>query len=216
MKGAARFAAVLLASALVCPLRGQQPFAQTVSAQGKPGGASPRSAVPAEKSKVPGVPNFGKVNAQLYRSGQPSAEGFGKLKEMGVEIVVNFREDAKDISRERKRVEELGMRFVSIPWSAWDDPNDAQVAEFLSLVRANPERRIFVHCKHGRERTGTMLAAYRMALENWTPQQAADEMERFGFRGFWFRHLKKYVRTFRERLHSDPDFAPLHPAPAAR
>ena len=84
------------------------------------------------------------------------------------------------------------------------------------LLRANPERGVFVHCQHGKERTGTMVAVYRMTLERWTPEQALAEMESFGIRGFWFRHLKNYVRTFPERLQTDPDFAALRPAPAAR
>jgi protein tyrosine phosphatase (PTP) superfamily phosphohydrolase (DUF442 family) len=201
----ASFVLVLLIGVVACSLGAQQPN-DTASAR----------VVPAEKSTVSGVPNFGKLSATLYRGGQPTAEGIRKLREMGIEIVVNFREERKETSAEKQQVEALGMRYVSIPWSAWDDPNDQQVAEFLTLLRANPERRVFVHCKHGKERTGVMVAAYRMSFEHWTPRQALAEMESFGIRGFWFRHLKKYVRTFPERMQSDPDFAGLRPAPAAR
>jgi tyrosine-protein phosphatase SIW14 len=193
----------LLIGVLACSLGGQEP---ATSAPARP--------APAEKSKVGGIPNFGKLNPRLHRGGQPTAEGFRKLKEMGIELVVNFREDSKDISRERQQVEGLGMRFVSIPWNAWDEPDDRHVAEFLTLLRANPERKVFVHCKHGKERTGLMVAAYRMTFEHWTPEQALAEMESFGIRGFWFRHLKKYARTFPDRLQSDPDFATLRPEPA--
>ena len=105
------------------------------------------------------------------------------------------------------------MRHVSIPWNAWHDPGDRQVAEFLELLHANPERMVFVHCHHGRERTGTMVAAYRIAAQNWTPEQALAEMEAFGLRGFWFRHLKKYVRAFPERLRTSPDLHAIQIAP---
>lgn len=199
------FVVVLLVGVVTCMAGGQQPD-DTAFAR----------AVPAEKISAQGVPNFGKLSPGLYRGGQPTAEGIRKLKEMGIEIVVNFREGQKETAAEKQQVEALGMRYASIPWSAWDDPNDGQVAEFLTLLRANPERRVFVHCKHGKERTGVMVAAYRIAFDRWTSEQALAEMENFGIRGFWFRHLKKYVRSFPERLQADLDFSALRPAPAAR
>jgi len=182
---------------LAAPLVGQQASSPPTSAQ---------------KLKVEGLPNFGQVSATLFRGGQPKKEGYPKLKEMGVEIVVNLRDDKDDIAEERHIVEQNGMRFVSIPWNAWHDPDDRQVAEFLEFLRANPERKIFVHCKAGKERTGVMIAAYRIAMQGWTAPQALDEMEFFGIRGFWFPHLKKYILSFPERLRSDPDFAAQRPA----
>lgn len=166
----------------------------------------------AEKRKVEGLPNLGQVTPALFRGGQPKKEGYAKLKELGIEIVVNLRDEAEEIAAERLVVEQNGMRFVSIPWNARRGPNDRQVAEFLELVRANPERKIFVHCKAGKERTGVMVAAYRIAAQGWSVPPALDEMEFFGIRGFWFPKLKKYIREFPDRLGTDPDFSALRPA----
>src|SRR5712692_1138285 len=144
-----------------------------------------------------GVSNFGEVTPLLFRGGQPSQEGFQALKKLGVEIVVNFREEHDLIEAERHHVEPLGIRYVSIPWNSWHSPNDQQVAEFLTLLRANPQKKIFVHCHHGADRTSVMVAAYRIAAQNWTPQQAIAEMELFHFHSFWLHHLKSYVEDFR-------------------
>jgi len=187
-------------------------LAALVCAHAAPPPQKPASPASAEKRHVDGLPNLGQVSATLFRGGQPRKEGYPKLKEMGVEIVVNLRDDKEEIAEERRIVEQNGMRFVSIPWNAWRDPDDRQVAEFLELLRANPERKIFVHCKAGKERTGVMIAAYRIAVQGWTAPQALDEMEYFGIRGFWFRHLKNYIRDFPARLRSDPDFAAQRPA----
>jgi protein tyrosine/serine phosphatase len=176
----------------------------------------PTSPAPARKLKVEGLPNLGQVTPALFRGGQPKKEGYAELKELGIEIVVNLRDDAEEIAAERLVVEQNGMRFVSIPWNARRGPNDPQVAEFLELVRANPERKIFVHCKAGKERTGVMVAAYRIATQGWTAPQALDEMEFFGIRGFWFSHLKRYIREFPARLRTDPDFTALPAGPAPR
>ncbi|MCL5289084.1 MAG: tyrosine-protein phosphatase [Acidobacteria bacterium] len=164
---------------------------------------------PATKQKVPGLPNFGQVSDTLFRGAQPKDAGYAELKKQGVEIVVSFREHPGQIADERRAVEAQGMRFVSIPWPSMDAPRNAQVAEFLELLRANPGKKIFAHCRRGAERTGVMVAAYRIAVEHWTPQQALEEMEVFGFRGFWFRHFKNYIRKFPTLLDSDPTFKPL-------
>jgi protein tyrosine phosphatase (PTP) superfamily phosphohydrolase (DUF442 family) len=167
--------------------------------------ASPAIAAhPATKKKLAGLPNFGRVSDTLSRGAQPKGAGYAELQKQGVEIVVSFREHSDQIAAERRAVEAQGMRFVSIPWPPMNAPRNAQVAEFLELLRANPGKKIFAHCQRGAERTGVMVAAYRMASEKWTPQQTLDEMETFGFRGFWFRRLKKYVRVFPAQLDSDP------------
>ncbi|MGH9602414.1 MAG: fused DSP-PTPase phosphatase/NAD kinase-like protein [Terriglobales bacterium] len=158
----------------------------------------------AVKLKQPGLPNFGRVNQRLYRGGQPEPEGYDALRKLGVGIVVNFNTSEEGIREERAEVESRGMRYVSIPWSPRSLPRREQVAEFFRLLRENPDAEIFVHCRRGADRTGVMLAAYRMAIDGWTPEQALTEMERFKFHGFWYRHLKRYVRAFPALLESDP------------
>lgn len=169
----------------------------------------------AEKISHDNIPNFGKVSPFLYRGGQPKDGGYEALSKLGVKMVVNLRQESEtDVAAERKAVEALGMRYVSIPWRGFDKPNDKHIAEFLQLIRANPETPVFVHCRRGAERTGVMVASYRMAMQQWTPEQALEEMEEFKFRGFWFRHLKKYVRAFPENMKSSEAFK-LQPQPAA-
>ncbi len=195
----------LLGLALACcAMCGWSQAQAPAQAKAAPGGSTPAAATPAAKVKLGGLPNLGKVHDRLYRGGQPEKEGFEELKKLGVQIVVNFRESSEqDNEREKARVEALGMRYVDIPWRGFDDPDNAQVAQFLQLVSENRGQTIFYHCRRGAERTGVMTAAYRMAFERWSPEQALAEMEEFKFRGFWFRHLKRYVRTFPEQLRSD-------------
>lgn len=159
-----------------------------------------------------GVANFGEVSSQLYRGAQPTPEGFAGLKRLGVEIVVNLRHEPDLIAGERQTVESLGLRYVSIPWNSWHQPSSQQVAEFLALLQANPRKKIFVHCHHGADRTGVMVAAYRIADEHWTPAQAIQEMNAFHFHGFWLRHLKRYVQDFPQQLAADPSLRALRPA----
>jgi protein tyrosine phosphatase (PTP) superfamily phosphohydrolase (DUF442 family) len=168
-------------------------------------------AKPAAKIKNGAIPNLGQMAPNLYRGGQPEEAGFAELKKLGIEIVVNFRETEKAEKEERARVEALGIRYVEIPWSGFDDPAHKDVAQFLQVLKENPGKKVFFHCRRGAERTGVMGATYRMAFEGWTAEQALHEMEQFKFRGFWFRHLKRYVRSFPEQFKTDSAFAPLRP-----
>lgn len=168
----------------------------------------------AEKIPTDAIPNFGKVSPFLYRGGQPKENGIAELNKLGVKLIVNLREEDEADKEEKQRAEALGIRYVSIPWRGFDKPNDKQVAEFLQLLRANSETPVFVHCRRGAERTGVMVAAYRMAIQEWTPEQALEEMEEFKFRGFWFRHLKKYVRAFPENAKSNEAFKLPQPVAA--
>ncbi len=155
------------------------------------------------------IPNFGRVTEMLYRSGQPTGGGLAVLKGLGIQVVVDFQEAPDEIAAEKQAVESLGMRFVSIPWKAFEGPDNRQVAEFLAVVRLNPDKKIHAHCQAGRDRTGVMVAAYRMAVQNWTPQQALEEMEAFGFRhdllSFWYNDLERYVREFPAEMSRDPN-----------
>jgi protein tyrosine/serine phosphatase len=166
----------------------------------------------ARKLSLPGLPNLGQVTEMLYRGGQPTEEGYRELKKLGIQIIVNFRNEKENIEAERREVEALGMRYVSIPWSGWHKPTNHQVARFLTLLRANREKKIFAHCHHGSERTGVMVAAFRMAMQDWTPQQVLEEMKEFHFHHFWFRHLRSYVEDFPRQFEADTNFRALQPA----
>lgn len=159
----------------------------------------------ARRLTVNGLPNLGEVTPTLYRGAQPTKEGFEQLAKMHVAVVVDLRGNRED---ERETVTALGMKYVPIPWFCMR-PTDAVIAQFLGLLRDNPRKRIFVHCNTGIDRTGMMIAAYRMADERWTAAEAMKEMKAFGFSRFhqticW--GLSSYERDFPQRFASDPVF----------
>jgi protein tyrosine/serine phosphatase len=160
-----------------------------------------------------GVKNFAPVTEMLYRGAQPSSTGFSALHHMGVGIVVNFRNEAQETSAEQREVESLGMKYVGIPWSGRDNPSDAQVVQFLDLVRANPQTKIFVHCQRGADRTGTMVAAYRIAVQHQAVKDAVAEMHSFHYDHFFLPQLERYVVSLPRVLHDDPLFAAYLSAP---
>jgi protein tyrosine phosphatase (PTP) superfamily phosphohydrolase (DUF442 family) len=200
---------------LICSL---SPFG--AQAQSSAAAASKDSAPPptvlAEKISLPGVPNAGKISETLFRGAQPAVKGLEQIQHLGVTTVVNLRSSNGAVSSERKKAEALDLRFINIPVSGWAPPSDEQVAQFLSLFHETPEEKIFVHCRFGDDRTGVMIAAYRIAEDHWSVPQAIQEMRFFGFHYHWHPSMESYVRKFPEKFVSDPVFASLRAAPKGK
>jgi len=168
-----------------------------------------------EKLHIAGIHNAGKINEVLFRGAQPKADGLAELKKLGITTIVDLRgEDREQYEWERKEAQSRGMHFVHLPVSGWAPPSDEQVAQFLALFRDHPRQKVFVHCRFGDDRTGVFVATYRMAVDEWSPEKAIDEMYFFGFNGFWHPSMKKFIRDFPNHLRSAPALAPLAPVPS--
>ena len=132
--------------------------------------------------QLEGVPNLHRVSDTLYRSAQPSAEGMGNLKAMGIKTIVNLRSFHSD----RDQIKGTGLAYEHIYMKAWH-PEEEDVVRFLQIV-INPKRTpVLVHCWHGADRTGAMCAIYRIAVQGWSKEEALKEMTEggFGFHEIW-------------------------------
>ena len=160
-----------------------------------------------------GLPNFAQISPNLFRGGQPGVDGLERLKKMGVSIVVDMR--GSKSPHEQVAVRKLGMQYIAIPWHC-PLPSDAIFAQFLKLIHDNPKKKIFVHCRLGDDRTGMAVAAYRMADEGWSAEEALNEMEEFGFTGphhVICPTLQLYEKHFPEHLKNNPIFQDLRVQP---
>jgi protein tyrosine/serine phosphatase len=125
-----------------------------------------------------GVPNLNQVTPLLYRSAQPDAEGFANLaKSLKVKTVIDLRESKTDEAY-------LGtskIRPYYVPMNALHITKE-QIIAALTLIRAHQgEGPILVHCQHGADRTGVVMAMYRIIYQGWSKQQAIDEMKNGGY-----------------------------------
>lgn len=158
-----------------------------------------------------GIPNFGQVSPTLYRGGVPTIEAIQGLKKMGVDIVIDLRGGHN--TSEQSAVIKLGMQYVTIP-SHCPSPKDETFARFLRVIRENPGKKVFVHCRLGDDRTGMAVASYRMAEEGWSAPDAMKEMRAFGFNTFHHAicpGMESYEEKFPERLKTSPAFRDLPP-----
>jgi tyrosine-protein phosphatase SIW14 len=174
--------------------------------------ASSSSVSFAQKVSVTGIPNVGKISDHLFRGAQPDISNLAELKKLGVTTIVDLRSESfhtRDL--ERARAESLGLRFVSIPVAGFSNPTSAQLAQFFSLLRQTPPENVFIHCRFGEDRTGVFIAAYRIAFEKWSADQALSEMNAFGFNHTWHHSMATFVRQLPDRMQSDPVLKPFLP-----
>jgi len=210
-KSAVRFVlAVLCGLAVVCAigLRMYSAHKDKVAAN-----YAKRVPVAVQRLQITGVENAGKISDSLYRGAQPRGAGYEELKKLGVSIVVDLR-NSKPVksdggeTREQVRAEAAGMRYVEIPTSAFFGPTESQVATFLQLLRDNEKQKVFVHCYFGDDRTGVMVATYRIAVDHWTSDEAYNEMRAYHFH----KHLilmGHFVKLFPAEFALSPVFATL-------
>ncbi len=154
--------------------------------------------------RYPELPNFHKVNTVLFRGGQPKPEGFQVLKQLGVKTIINLRDDDKRAREEGVLAQGEGFRYLNIPLGRWGRPDDKEVEQVLSLIN-NPENQpVFVHCAHGADRTGVVIAAYRISHDGWNSEQAKAEAKRYGLKP-WQLGMKDYIRDYyKRRAHEGP------------
>jgi tyrosine-protein phosphatase SIW14 len=126
------------------------------------------------------VKNFAMVNEHLFRGAQPSTEGLTELKSAGVQVIIDLREAGHATDFEKQQAEKLGMKYSNVPLRSLSAPTPAQVHAVLNLLAENNSQTVFLHCRRGKDRTGTVVACYRIQHDGWDNNRALGEAKQFG------------------------------------
>lgn len=127
------------------------------------------------------LPALKQVSPVILRGGRPSKYGIQQLKEMGIKTIINIDNDEDKLKKEKKWAAKEELEYVSIPLSWWHSPSNKDISQILSLINDETKQPVFIHCKHGEDRTGMIIGLYRVFSENWTPENAYNEMLDLGF-----------------------------------
>jgi protein tyrosine phosphatase (PTP) superfamily phosphohydrolase (DUF442 family) len=150
-----------------------------------------------------GIENFARVDANLYRGAFPSPAGVRYLQALGVKTVVCFRQRHSCC----EEVEAAGLTYVDLGLQAGifgsEPPTEDQVQRFFSVLLDPARQPVFICCKRGKDRTGTMAALYRLEVDGWTNAEAIQEMQAFGYHDI-YRDLIRFVRAYRPRGFTAP------------
>jgi protein tyrosine phosphatase (PTP) superfamily phosphohydrolase (DUF442 family) len=143
---------------------------------------------PAIREGVRGVPNFAVVSPILSRGAQPTREGFRQLRERGIRTIVAMRWMHDDDAA----IAGLGLNSYWIQAKQWN-PETEDVVRAMKVILTPEYQPVFVHCQAGKDRTGLIVAVYRILVDGWSADDAIGERKLFGATDFW-EESKTYLR----------------------
>ncbi len=149
-------------------------------------------------SSVQGIKNFSQVDNHVYRGAQPTDEGLNYLAKIGVKTVVDLREHDERSLGEEHVVTASGMHYVNVPMTGLTPPTEAQTSKILALLEDYTTGPVFVHCQRGADRTGVVIAAYRIDHDHWDNARALAEAKSLGMSFFQFPR-QRYILRFQPR-----------------
>lgn len=169
--------------------------------------ARPLAWAPRVQPDLAGVPNLYRVTPDFYRASQPNAQGFAGLEALGIRSVLSLRQTLDD--RALAAGTGLTLRRVPMKTRHVGEQNGAKVVLAMRALRAGlQEGPVLVHCRHGADRTGLIVALWRILYEGWSRQAAIDELIEggYGFHPIW-GNIPRYLRRvnladLRERIES--------------
>jgi tyrosine-protein phosphatase SIW14 len=163
-------------------------------------------------------------SGRVYRSGQMTADGLADaVHRFGICTVINVQDDVPDPDVEKSfwrsgTVKEstlcrmLGVHYV---WIApdlvpvKDSPRrrPQAVDELLRVLDDQTVYPVLIHCRAGLNRTGCVVAIYRMEYQGWSPMEAFREMKDLGFGNSTCtasnQYVNQYVLAYRRGLRSE-------------
>jgi len=162
------FASLLLALTSIAP--------NTSAAKAAVAATATRPAEWAVPLEVKGLENLHRVDASLYRGAQPEENSGDALKALGIKTVLNLRKHDKD----KPLRSTPGIRFERYPLHTWNI-DDRDIVAVMKIITNPDNQPVMVHCAHGADRTGLMMASYRMIVQGWSKEDARREMKQGGY-----------------------------------
>lgn len=144
------------------------------------------------RSPFPWLPtNFDtSVNGNYRGAKITSRAQLDSLKRVyGVRTVINLAKDAlpKNGGTEIEWTRELGIEYVPV-YLGTNPPSPKDWERIRALLQGGG---VYVHCAHGADRTGAIIAKYRTEVEGLAPADAYREARRFGFKP-WLGALRAW------------------------
>jgi protein tyrosine/serine phosphatase len=137
-----------------------------------------------------GLANLYKVDEGVYRSEQPDKKQFQALEKYGIKEILNLRYWHSD----KRHAKATNLTLHRVKMNA-HNANDFDVVSALRIIK-NRKGPILIHCHHGSDRTGLVIAMYRLVFLNETKENVIDEMINGGF-GFHeiYDNIPRYINN---------------------
>jgi tyrosine-protein phosphatase SIW14 len=154
--------------------------------------ASSCATVPAGSRAGAGLRNFDEVEAGvLYRGAQPERRGYQELSRLGIRTVINLRQEDDTQAGEEAAVEAAGR---AIPMKGFGEPSAERMSQALAAINDPANQPVFVHCRRGADRTGTVVAAYEIQSRCVDNARALRKAEEHGMSPLELA-MKRFIRS---------------------
>jgi len=137
------------------------------------------------------INNFGKVSESVWRGSVPSDKSLEKLAKHGVKTVIDLRYKGFWCKHEEEQAAKFGLKYVHMP-IGFSKLTSNEILSFLKIVSNPANLPAYVHCRQGADRTGVIIGAYRILMQNWTFDKTYNEMRAYHFKP-WLFNMKKSV-----------------------
>lgn len=135
------------------------------------------------------------VSTSVFRGPRPTPEDFGYIKQTFKQIISleGAAEDAQEV------IDLYPTVVLSFPISTWDiyfsGITTTRLTEILMGINSSP-RPVLIHCQYGRDRTGLVIAAYRVTVQGWSKDSAMKEAVDMGYHRILNMGLNKTWEKF--------------------
>lgn len=128
---------------------------------------------------------------KIIRGGEPPLWQISELqKKYGLKTIISLDSDEKATVKERAVATALGINHIWLPMPSIFYPKDSTVSKVLKAMSDPKNYPLYIHCYHGRDRTGLMVGLYRVFRQKWHPYVAYDEMRKFDFISYNFLYQR--------------------------
>ncbi len=153
-----------------------------------------------------------RVSEGVFRGPHPGEADLRELSGMGIGTVLSLEDNPSVVAEEEKACRSHNINFVNIPLSEVAPPSPHALKQAVSVIQKYRDRGIYVHCRRGVDRTGYVIASFRMLVENCKFDTAYKECCDHGHSKliyfFWKNSLK---HIWQETLLSETDDKILPP-----
>lgn len=141
--------------------------------------------------------NLYKIDDELYRSKQPTSKDLDTIKKLGIKSILSFRQyhDDSDIFQKDSNITLYSIKIKTSKMSI------DEIKQSLEIIK-NAPKPILIHCWHGSDRTGVVVASYRIIKQKWSKKDAIDEFENggYGYHATIYPQLEKLLWGLDENL----------------
>lgn len=149
------------------------------------------------------IPRFRIIADGIYAGGNPLSKAVGNqgreaIVNLGIRGVISLQggdiddtwkgkfaewrqkgESPDAIAEEKAWFEAQGLTWFNAPLNSHEPKTPAEDRDIMDALRhmalATKDAPVFLHCEHGADRTGLLVALFRVFYKGWTPEDAYKE-----------------------------------------